>query len=205
MANGNINDRIVIGGHRGTSTSNRYINVNDQSTGTLTGDNVDSTLAKADRLLAFSEKMVRNINSASVNNLISAGEINASLVYFEIYEIPVSVYIENQFAAGAMVDKITIYTAEVINKKITVIDETEFQDCIIAGWERSASDESAIEDQENKPNTFKVWFRFSQRKRTFKPFDQKGQAAGNIPSLINFPQGTLEASGGGGGDGGGGF
>lgn len=51
----------------GTNTSNLYINIAKQGTGTLTGEGVDSKLLKADRLLAFEEHMEREVNSSSEN------------------------------------------------------------------------------------------------------------------------------------------
>lgn len=50
---------VVSAAETGTSNSNLYVNIAAQGTGTLTGDNVDPKLGKADRLLAFSEQMVR--------------------------------------------------------------------------------------------------------------------------------------------------
>ena len=70
--------------NQGTNTSNLFINIAKQGTGTLKGENVDSKLVKADRLLAFEEQMVREVNAASENTLFSAGEIDASWVYVEI-------------------------------------------------------------------------------------------------------------------------
>lgn len=192
-------NKIVIGGHRGTSTSSYYIKIADQSTGTLTGKDVDSKLSKADRLLDFAEKMERQVNSSSVNNLISAGEINASWVYFEIYDIPACMFVENSFDAASNIGPITIYTAADINGKLRVIDEIVYTNCIITAIESSMRTE-----KESLVKTFKAWFRYTDRKRNLQPYSQTGAAAGNLPSHINFPEGTLQASGGGGEGGGGG-
>lgn len=179
---------------KGTSTSNLYIKIADQGTGSLTGENVDPKLVKADILVDFAESMTRNINSESSNNLITAGEIDASWVYIQILLTNASVYVENAFFSGDHIGPITVYRNQIINGKFTVTDEREYTNCIITGLETSS-----IEEAGKNLDTLKVWFHYTERKRTLYPYDQKGQALGNLQSHINYPEGTLKAAGGGGG------
>lgn len=183
----------------GTNTSNLFINIAKQGTGTLTGEGVDTKLVKADRLLSFDEQMVREVNSSSENTLFSAGEIDASWVYIEILRTQASIFVQNSFYQANNITPITIYRADIINGKLTVTEEIEYQNCIVTKIRTNAV---ALEGQ--KLDTLKAWFRFTQRQDTLKFFDQEGKPLGQNVSLINFPQGTLKASGGGGGEGGGG-
>jgi len=183
----------------GTNTSNLFINIAEQGTGTLTGDGVDAKLVKADRLLAFDEKMVREVNSSSENTLFSAGEIDASWVYIKILRTPASIFVQNSFYQANNITPITIYRADIINGKLTVTEEIEYKNCIITKIQTTAV---SLEGQ--KLDTLEAWFRFTQRQDTLKFFDQEGKPLGQNVSLINFPQGTLKAAGGGGGGEGGG-
>jgi hypothetical protein len=185
----------------GTNTSNLFINIAQQGTGTLTGENVDAKLVKADRLLGFREQMVREVNSASENTLFSAGEIDASWVFIEILRTQASIFVQNSFYQANNITPITIYRADIINGKLTVTEEIEYKNCIIT---KISTEAIALEGR--KLDTLKVAFRFTQRQDTLLFFDQEGKPLGQNVSLINFPQGTLKASGGGGegGEGGGG-
>lgn len=190
---------VAEASNQGTNTSNLFINIAKQGTGTLQGESVDSKLVKADRLLAFDEQMVREVNSSSENTLFSAGEIDASWVFIEILRTQASIYVQNSFYQANNITPITIYRADIINGKLTVTEEIEYQNCIITKVKTNAV---ALEGQ--KLDTLKAWFRFTQRQDTLISFDQNGQSLGQNVSLINFPQGTLKAQGGGGGGGGGG-
>src|SRR3990167_329531 len=108
---------IAEAANRGTSNSNLYVNIAGQGTGTLTGDSVDSKLQKADRLLAFGEQMVREINTAAENNLFSAGEIDASWVYMEILRTQASIFAQNSFLQGSCIGPIKVFRADTINGK----------------------------------------------------------------------------------------
>lgn len=185
--------------NQGTNSSNLFINIAKQGTGTLTGDSVDSKLVKADRLLGFEEQMVREVNSSSENTLFSAGEIDASWVYIEILRTQASIFVQNSFYQANNITPITIYRADIINGKLTVTEEIEYQNCIITKIRTNAI---ALEGK--KLDTLKAWFRFTQRQDTLLFFDQEGKPLGQNVSLINFPQGTLKAKSGGGGGGGGG-
>lgn len=187
--------------NQGTSTSNLYINIAQQGTGTLSGSDVDAKLVKADALLAFQEQMVREVNSSSGNTLFSAGEIDASWVYIEILRTQASIFVQNSFYQANNITPITIYRADIINGKLTVTEEIEYKDCIITKLQTNA-----ISLEGTKLDTLKAWFRFTQRQDTLLFFDQEGKPLGQNVSLINFPQGTLKApgAGGGGGEGGGG-
>jgi len=183
--------------NEGTNSSNLFINIAGQGTGTLTGANVDPKLVKADRLLAFSENMVREVNAASENTLFSAGEIDASWVYVEILRTQAAIYAQNSFYQANNIGPINVYRADIINGKLTVTEEIDYTNCIITKIESSAQ---ALEGK--KLDSLKVWFRFTQRQDTLLFFDQNGQPLGQNVSLINFPQGTLQAQSGGGGGGG---
>lgn len=182
---------VAEAANQGTNTSNLFINIAKQGTGTLTGENVDAKLVKADRLLAFEEQMVREINSSSENTLFSAGEIDASWVYIEILRTQASIFVQNSFYQANNITPITLYRADIINGKLTVTEEIEFQNCIITKIKTNAV---ALEGQ--KLDTLKAWFRFTQRQDTLLFFDQEGKPLGQNVSLINFPQGTLKAAGG---------
>ncbi|HUX78912.1 MAG TPA: hypothetical protein VMW10_04090 [Alphaproteobacteria bacterium] len=182
----------------GTNTSNLYINIAMQGTGTLAGENVDPKLAKADRLLAFTESMRREVNTAAENTLFSAGEIDASWVYIEILRTQASMFCQNSFFAGDIIDPIKIWRADIINKKLTVTEEISYSKCTITGIETNA-----VAIQGKKLDTLKVWFRFTGRDDTLSFFDQSGQPIGNNMSKIDFTTGTLQAAGGGGAGGGG--
>src|SRR3984957_15400316 len=100
---------IAEAANQGTTTSNLYINIAKQGTGTLSGDNVDAKLVKADRLLGFEEQMIRDVNSAAENTLFSAGEIDASWVYIEILRTQASIFVQNSFYQANNITPITIY------------------------------------------------------------------------------------------------
>lgn len=203
MAGENENDKIVMGPLDGASIASRYIKIEGQSTGTLAGDNVDDKLSKANRLIDFAEKFSTKMNSDTVDNL-APGAIRASLLYIEIYEIPLAMYLENMCFDKEKIDKITIYKTQEVSKKITPIDETTYENCMITGIERSASKNFSRETQGDTPITFKAWIRFLKRTRNQTPYKQTGELAGNLPSQISFPEGVLQPAGGGGGGGGGG-
>ena len=189
---------IAEAANQGTTTSNLYINIAKQGTGTLSGDNVDAKLVKADRLLGFEEQMIRDVNSAAENTLFSAGEIDASWVYIEILRTQASIFVQNSFYQANNITPITIYRADIINGKLTVTEEIEYQNCIIRKVGTSAI---AFEGQ--KLDTLKAWFRFIQRQDTLISFDQEGKQLGNNVSLYNSSQGTLKAKSAGGGGAGG--
>lgn len=174
--------------NEGTNSSNLYINIAGQGTGTLVGDNVDSKLVKADRLLSFSESMVREVNAAAENTLFSAGEIDASWVYVEILRTQASIYVQNSFYGANNIGPINIYRADIMNGKFTVTEQIEYSNCIITSI---GTESIAIEGK--KLDTLKVGFRFTQRKDTLYFFDQEGKPLGQNVSLINFSQGTLQA------------
>lgn len=176
--------------NQGTNTSNLFINIAKQGTGTLKGNNVDKKLVKADRLLGFDEQMVRQVNSSSENTLFSAGEIDASWVYIEILRTQASIFVQNSFYQANNITPITIYRADIINGKLTITEEIEYQNCIITKFQTNVV---ALEGQ--KLDTLKAWFRFTQRQDTLISFDQQGKSLGQNVSLINFPQGTLKAKG----------
>lgn len=188
---------IAQAANQGTNTSNLYINIAGQGTGTLTGANVDPKLVKTDRLLAFQEKMTREVNAASENTLFSAGEIDASWVSIEILRTQASIFVQTSFYGANNITPITIYRADIINGKMTITEEIEYQNCIITQIETSAV---AFEGQ--KLDTLRMSFRFTQRQDTLYFFDETGQPLGQNVSLINFPQGTLQAQSGGGAGGG---
>jgi hypothetical protein len=165
----------------GTSSSNLYININGQGTGTLTGDNVDPKLVQTDRLLAFSEQMTRVVNSAAENNLFSAGEIDASWAYIEIMRTQASMYLQNSFYLGTNISSINVFRADMINSKLSVTESINYTNCIITKLEASAT---SLEG--SKLDTLKVWFRFLQRNDTLYFFDQIGQPQGQVVSVINF-------------------
>jgi hypothetical protein len=185
----------------GTSSSNLYINIAGQGTGTLTGNNVDENLLKTDRLLAFGEKMVRGVNTAAENTLFSAGQIAASWVFIEILRTKASIFVQNSFYQGNNISPISIYRADIINGKLTVTEEIDYGSCTITKIEASAT---SIEGK--RLDTLKIWFRFLNRTDTILFFDQIGQPQGKNVSTIDFTRGTLQAasaSGGGGETGGG--
>jgi len=176
----------------GTNTSNLYISIAMQGTGTLLGANVDPKLIKADRLLAFSESMRREVNTAAENYLFSAGEIDARWVYAEILRTKAASYVRDSFFNGSNIGPINIYRTDVINKKLTVTEEFSYENCIITKIETTA-----VALQGQKLDTLKFWFRFTKCQDTLLSFDQNGQAQGNNVTLIDFTKGTLQAPGGG--------
>src|SRR3990167_1704064 len=95
--------------NEGTNNSNLYVDISGKGTGTLAGDNVDSKLNKTDRVLAFSEKMARLINSTAENTLFSAGEIDASWVFMEIQRTQASVFVQNSFYQANNIGPIKLY------------------------------------------------------------------------------------------------
>ena len=187
--------------NQGTSNSNLYINIAAQGSGTLTGTNVDPKLVKADRLLAFEEKMSRDVNPAAENTLFSGGEIRASWVFIEILRTQASIYAQTSFYNANNIGPISIFRDDIINGKHTVTEEIVYTNCIITQLETSA-----VSLDNKKLDSLKIWFRFTQRQDTLFFFDQEGKPQGQNVSLINFPQGTLQAqaAGGGGGAAGGG-
>lgn len=170
----------------GTNSSNLYINIGDQGTGTLEGPNVDSEIGKADRLLAFSEEMSREVNSAADNNLFSAGEIDASWVYVEVLRTPASIYAQSSFLQGTNIDNIYIYRVDTIGGTMTITEKIEYENCIIT---KIATHAVALEG--TKLDTLKIWFRFTSRTDTLTSYDQTGQKQGNNVSKVDFTKGTL--------------
>ena len=179
---------VAQAANEGTNSSNLYINIAGQGTGTLIGGNVDPKLVKADRLLAFNEKMVREVNAAAENILFSAGEIDASWVSIEILRTQASIFVQNSFYGANNITPINIYRADIINGKLTVTEQIEYTNCIVTSIGTEAV---AIEGK--KLDTLSVGFRFTQRQDTLFFFDQEGKPLGQNVSLINFPQGTLQA------------
>lgn len=200
--NTSIPTTIAQGEIRGTSSSNLYIDISGQGTGTLeAGDSVDAKLtdAKVDRLLAFSEQMDRALNSASENDLFSAGQINASWAFCEILRTGASIYVQNSFYQGSCIGPIKLFRADIINGKITVTEEIDYTDCFITKFQTSA-----VDVQGDKLDSLKFWFRFTTRTDTLLFFDQNGAAQGQNVSTIDFTKGTLQAAApAAGGDGGG--
>ncbi|MBS0271135.1 MAG: hypothetical protein JSR85_00625 [Proteobacteria bacterium] len=180
--------------NKGTNISNLYINIAGQGTGTLTGANVDPKLAKADRLLAISEQMRREVNTAADNTLFSAGEIDASWVYIEILRTQASIFVQNSFLQGNNIGPINVYRADVINGVLKVTEEIDYTNNIITKIDTTAV---ALEGQ--RLDVLKVWFRFTGRTDTLFFFDQNGQPIGQNVSTVDFTLGTLQASAGGGG------
>lgn len=180
---------IVSAAESGTNNSNLYVNIGGQGTGTLSGANVDPQLATADRLLAFSEQMVRKVNSAAENTLFSAGEIDASWVMLEILRTKVSIYAQNSFLQATNVSSITVYRVDIINGKFTVTEAIYYANCIITKVEASA-----VSLEEKKLDTLKIWFRFTARNDTLYLFNQLGQPIGQDVSTVSFPSGTLESA-----------
>lgn len=174
--------------NKGANTSNLYINIAGQGTGTLTGDQVDTKLAKADRLLAFTEEMRREVNTAAENTLFSAGEIDASWVYIEILRTQASIYAQNSFLQANNIGPIQVFRADVINGKITVTETIEYTNCILTEIKTEAV---ALEGR--KLDTLKIWFRFTKRQDTLFFFDQEGKPIGQNVSLVDFTKGTLKA------------
>lgn len=185
--------------NKGTNSSNLYINIAAQGTGTLEGANVDSKLVKADRLLALNEMMRREVNTSAENTLFSAGEIDASWVYIEILRTQASIYVQNAFLNANNIGPISVYRADIINGKLTVTEEIDYTNCLITKIETTAI---ALEGQ--RLDALKVWFRFTGRTDTLYFFDQTGQPIGQNVSNVDFTKGTLQASASGGGGGGGG-
>ncbi len=188
--------------NEGTNNANLYCNIGGQGTGTLTGDQVDAKLVKADRLLAFEESMSRDINPAAENTLFSGGAITASKVRLTILRTKASLFAQKSFISANNISNIKIFRADLINNKHTVTEEIEYQNCIVTSV-KTNSDASRM----NNLDTLVIEFRFTQRQDTLFFFDQDGKPQGQDVSLINFPLGTLQSSGGGeggGGEGGGG-
>jgi len=180
---------VVSAAETGTSNSNLYINIAGQGTGTLSGDNVDPKLVKADRLLSFSEQMVREVNSAAENNLFSAGEIDASWVSIEILRTQASIFAQNSFLQGSNINPITIYRVDTINGKYTVTEELYYANCIITKIEATA-----VSLEGKKLDTLKIWFRFTARSDTLFFFNQLGQPQGQNVSTVSFTNGTLQSA-----------
>ncbi|MBP9692307.1 MAG: type VI secretion system tube protein Hcp [Alphaproteobacteria bacterium] len=186
----------------GTNNANLYINIAGQGTGTLTGDQVDAKLAKADRLLTFEESMSRDVNASAENTLFSGGAVTASKVRIEVQRTKASLFAQKSFISANNITPINIYRCDLINGKHTVTEQIEYTNCIITSVKTSA-DATKI----NSLDTLVIEFRFTQRQDTLFFFDQDGKPQGQDVSLINFPLGTLQSSGGGeggGGEGGGG-
>jgi len=173
----------------GTSTSNMYININAQGTGTLTGSNVDANLVKADRLLEFKESISRKINRASANDLFASGELDASLVAFEMLRTKASIYVENSVIQGTQLDTIKVYWSILVGAKLNVLREIDYSSCFIT--EFSLQDKSV---EGERLDTIKGLFRYTQRKETQFYFDQTGKPMGQDVSLVDFTKGTLQAS-----------
>ena len=177
---------VLSASEMGTSSSNLYINIAGNGSGTLTGDNVDPLLVKADRLLGFGEQMVRGVNTAAENSLFSAGQIAASWVYIEILRTSASIYVQEMFYQGTNITPITIYRADIINAKLTVTEQIEYGNCVITSIEASAR---SLEGR--RLDTLKIKFRFLQRTDTLISFDQTGTQLGQNVSTIDFTTGTL--------------
>ncbi|MBY0272990.1 MAG: hypothetical protein K2X02_06250, partial [Alphaproteobacteria bacterium] len=177
----NIVNPAAFAAETGTSSSNLYININGQGTGTLTGANVAPTLVKTDRLLGFGEHATRAVNSAAENDLFSAGEIDASWVYIEVMRTPAAMYLQNCFYLGTNVSSINVFRADMINSTLSVTESINFTNCIITRLEASA-----VSLEGNKLDTLKAWFRFLQRNDTLYTYAQGGQLKGQVVSFINF-------------------
>jgi hypothetical protein len=196
MSNGLTKDMITAASeaaNTGTSTSNLYIDIAKQGTGTLTGANVDPKLvsAKADRLLAFNESMRREVNTAAENYLFSAGEIDASWVFAEILRTKAASFVRDAFFKGSNIPQpIVIWRTDIINTKLTVTEEFSYENCII-----TKIDTKAVGFHGQHLDTLKFWFRFTKCQTTLLSFDQAGQAQGNNVTLIDFTKGTLQAPG----------
>ncbi len=175
------------------NTSNLYVDVDKKGAGTLTGKDVDAKLVagKAERLLKFKESMTRNINTASESTLFSAGQINATPVELSILRTQISKYVEKAFIDGTLVKNITVFRSDLINGKLTVTEQIDFNDCYII---TSATDVVTADGDNLQILNFS--FRFNERKGTLFFFDQTGKAKGQDVSLINFSKGTLHAQGG---------
>ncbi|MBL8676019.1 MAG: hypothetical protein JNJ47_01130 [Alphaproteobacteria bacterium] len=174
---------------KGTNNSNLYVNIASQGTGRLAGNNVDPKLGKADRLLAFKESMVRQVNSVAENTFFAAGEIDASWVYIEILRTQAAIYSQNAFIQGNLITPINIYRVDIINGKYTVTEEISYGNCSITKFESQS-----ISQEGQKLDTLKLWFRFTSRTDTLYLYDQTGQPQGQDVSTINFINGTLQAA-----------
>lgn len=174
---------------KGTNNSNLYVNIASQGTGRLRGSQVDSKLGQADRLLAFSESMVREVNSVAENTFFAAGEIDASWVSIEILRTQASIYAQNAFINGNLITPIVIYRVDIINGKYTVTEEISYGNCSITKFEANA-----VSQEGKKLDTLKLWFRYTSRTDTLYLYDQTGQPTGQDVSTINFIIGTLQAA-----------
>lgn len=181
----------------GSSLSNLYINIGGQSQSSLTGSNVDAKLSTTDQLLLLEEELSRDVNPSTSNNLFSAGELVAFYARAIILRTQSSIYVQNMFTSGQNIDTITVYRADTINGTQTVTEEIAYSNCFITNIKSLGGqiDFSNNTVQSAKGlDTFEFKFRYLQRQDTVYFFDQTGAAQGQNVSLINFPQGTLQAS-----------
>lgn len=195
------NDKLIMGPKDGAAIAKRFIKIENMSTGTLEGENVDEKLNKADPLLDFAEKFVTEEDSDTLNNE-SDGGIKASLLYIEIRETELAMHLEGSCFNKDIIKEITIYKARIVNKKFTPIKETKYENCRVNHIEISSSRNEAPGARSSI--TVKVWIRFLKRTSNLMPHKQTDELIGNIPTQINLTEGVLEPSGGGEGGGGGG-
>jgi len=184
---------------RGTNSANLYIDINKQGAGTLSGKNVDQKLidGKVERLLTFEEGMHTEILPASESTLQTAGQIHASWVKCQILRTQPSVYVQSCFFQRTSIPTITVYRADIINKKLTVTEQIDFKDCYIT---RIYNSVETLKGENMYALLF--WLRFNQRQDTLIDFDQNGQPSGQQVSYIDFTTFGVEPQGGGGGGGG---
>jgi hypothetical protein len=190
--------------YQGINTSNLYVNINGWGTGTLSDSkSVDQRLIneKVVRLLRYEEAFHRQINKASETNLLTAGQINASLVTIEILRSPAMMQSEQAFLNATCLNNpgINIFRVDVINGKFTIVETIEYVDCYFTGIQTNVS----TLDGENLASLI-LWFRYNERTNTLSSFDEKGTPTGKIPTHFKASTGTLQPSGGPGGGGGGG-
>lgn len=179
----------LSGAEKGTNNSNLYVNIANQGTSYLSGSNIDPKLGKADRLLSFSESMVREVNSTAENTFFSAGEIDASWVQLEILRTKASIFAQTSFYQGNNITPINVYRVDIINGKYAVTEEIAFTNCIIT---KISADFVSLEGQ--KLDTLKVWFRFTKRTDTIFIYSSTGQPTGQDVSLIDFSVGNLQST-----------
>ena len=179
-----------------TSLENLYLKIGTHTTGTLSGDGVESDFVNADPLLGFREELWREVRKHAISALYSAGQLSASEVSLLILRTEASIYMEQQFFGGKLIETVEVMRGEITEGKLSLVEKLTYTNCIITAVCSNAWPSLIVGSTERdmqQLNAIEIKFRFEKRRRESIVYGQDGKRKGSYPSEVDFRVGQLGA------------